>query len=69
MKNNQLRSLLKRVESWPKGAQQEAVRMLRAIEGDFSTGPMTMAELNHDHQEALRDKGISLEDLRHRLGA
>jgi len=43
--------------------------MLRAIEGDFFAGPVTMAELNQAHQEALRDKGISLEDLRQRLDA
>jgi hypothetical protein len=45
MKADQLHALLKRVESWPKGAQQEAVQVLREIEEDFVVGPETMAEL------------------------
>jgi hypothetical protein len=69
MKNVQLRSLLKRVERWPKGAQQEAIQVLPGIEGDFFAGLVTMAELDHAHQEALRDRGVSLEDLRQRFGA
>jgi hypothetical protein len=69
MRKHQLRALLKRAESWPKGAQQEAVQILREIEGDFFVGPVTMAELDHAHQEALRDKGISLDNFRQRLGA
>jgi hypothetical protein len=67
MKADQLHALLKRVESWPKGAQQEAVQVLREIEEDFVVGPETMAELDQAHQHALRGKGISLEDLRQRL--
>lgn len=69
MRKKQLRALLKRAESWPKGAQQEAVQTLRDIEGDFFAGPVTMAELDRAHQEALRDKGISLDDLRQSLDA
>jgi hypothetical protein len=67
MKADQLHALLKRVESWPKGAQQEAVQVLREIEEDFVVGPETVAELNQAHQDTLRGKGISLEDLRQRL--
>jgi hypothetical protein len=67
MKADQLHALLKRVETWPKGAQQEAVQVLREIEEDFVVGPATMAEINRAHQDALDGKGISLEDLRQRL--
>jgi hypothetical protein len=69
MKTDQLHALLKRVEGWPKRAQQEAVQVLREIEEDFVVGPVTMHELDQAHQEALRGQGISLEDLRHRLNA
>ena len=69
MKNDQLHALLKRVESWPNGAQQEAAHVLQEIEEDFVVGPITMHELEQAHQEALRGQGISLEDLRQRLDA
>lgn len=69
MKTDQLHALLKRVEGWPKGAQQEAVQVLREIEEDFVVGPITMHELDQAHQEALRGEGISIEDLRLRLDA
>ena len=67
MKTDPLHALLKRVETWPKGAQQEAVQVLREIEADFVVGPETMAELDRAHRDALRDKGTTLEDLRQRL--
>jgi hypothetical protein len=61
MKADQFHALLKRVESWPKGAQQEAVQVLREIEEGFVVGPETMAELGQAHQDALRGKGSHLE--------
>jgi hypothetical protein len=67
MKNDQLHALLKRVESWPEGAQQEAVHVLQEIEEDFIVGPETMEEINQAHRQALSGDGISLEDLRQRL--
>ena len=69
MKADQLHALLKRVESWPKGAQKEAVQVLREIEEDFVVGPITMHELDQAHREALQGQGISLEDLRQRFDA
>jgi hypothetical protein len=69
MNTDQLHALLKRVERWPKGAQEEAVQALREIEEDFVVGPITMYELDRAHQEALRGQGISLEDMRQRLDA
>ena len=67
MKNDQLHALLKRVESWPKGAQQEAIHVLQEIEVDFVVGPETMEEINQAHQQALDGEGTSMDDLRHRL--
>jgi hypothetical protein len=69
MKNDKLHTLLKRVENWPKGAQQEAVEVLREIEEDFVVGPVTMHELDQAHQQALLGRGISMEDLKRRLNA
>ena len=60
MKADQFHALLKRVESWPKGAQQEAVQVLREIEEGFVVGPETMAELGQAHQDALRGNGSPL---------
>ena len=60
--------VLARVQTWPEGAQEEAVRALREIEEDFIIGPATRQELDRSHQEALRGEGISLEDLKERLG-
>ena len=67
MKKDRLPSLLKRAESRPKRAQQN--QELRGIEGDFFASPVTMAELYRAHTDALRDKGISIDDWRQRLGA
>ena len=66
--NQKLKALLKRVTTWPKGAQTEALKALREIEEDFIIGPQTSAELNRSHEQALRGEGISLEDLKERLG-
>ncbi len=62
-----LKSLLARVEVWPKGAQEEATKALREIEEDF-IGPATRQELVRSHQEALRGEGVSLDDLAERYG-
>jgi hypothetical protein len=59
---------LARVQTWPKGAQEEAIKALREIEEDFFLGPETMQEIERCHQEALRGEGVSLEDLKQRLG-
>ena len=63
-----LTTLLDRVRTWPKGAQDEATKALREIEEDFIIGPATRAELDRSHQEALRGEGVSLEDIKERLG-
>jgi len=63
-----LKSLLARVRTWPKGAQEEAVKALREIEEDFIIGPETRQELDRAHREALRGEGVSLEDVKERLG-
>jgi hypothetical protein len=68
MKTGELKTVLARVNSWPKGAQEEAVKALREIEEDFIIGPATRHELDRSHQEALRGEGISLEDIKERLG-
>jgi hypothetical protein len=49
-----LRYILKRVQSWPATAQQEALHSLRAIEQDFFAGSDTTAELDRSNQEAPR---------------
>jgi hypothetical protein len=41
MASRDLKSLLARIEVWPKGAQEEATKALREIEEDFFTGPET----------------------------
>ena len=66
--NFNLKSVLGRVHAWPKGAQEEAAKALREIEEDFIIGPATRHELDRSHQEALAGQGVSLEDLKERLG-
>ena len=68
MSTGALKSLLARVNSWPKGAQAEAIKALREIEEDFIIGPVTRAELDRSHLEALRGDGVSLDDIKERLG-
>lgn len=67
MKSRELKPLLDRVQTWPKGAKEEAIKALREIEEDFIIGPATRAELDRSHQEALRGEGVSLEDIKERL--
>jgi hypothetical protein len=68
MKSNKLKSILGRAQTWPQGAQQEALKALREIEEDFIIGPSTRSEIEEAHQQALRGEGISLEDIKERLG-
>jgi hypothetical protein len=68
MASRELKSLSIRMQVWPKSAQDEAVKALREIEEDFIIGPATRAELDRAHQEALRGDGVSLEDIKERLG-
>jgi hypothetical protein len=68
MQSTVLKSLLARIHTWPKSAQDEAVLALREIEEDFVIGPATRAELDRSHQEALRGEGVSLEEIKERLG-
>jgi hypothetical protein len=63
MASRHLKALLARVLVWPKVAQDEAVKALREIEEDFIIAPATRVELDHSHQDALRSKGIEMEDL------
>jgi len=63
-----IKTVLARVERWPKDAQEEAVRALREIEEDFFVGPETRQEIARSHQEAVRGQGVSLEDMKGRLG-
>ena len=69
MKTPVLQTLLDRIHTWPKGAQEEAVKALREIEEDFIIGPSTRQELDRSHQEALRGEGVDMEELfgRHNL--
>ncbi len=68
MTSRDLKSLLARVQVWPKGAQEEATKALREIEEDFIIGPATRQELDRSHQEAMRGEGVSLEEIKERLG-
>ena len=68
MKPHDIKSVLARVQTWPESAKEEAVKALREIEVDFIIGPATRQELDRSHQEALRGKGVSLEDIKERLG-
>ena len=68
MKLHDLKTVLARVQTWPKGAQDEVVKALREIEEDFIIGPATREELDRSHQEALRGEGVSLEEIKERLG-
>ena len=68
MQSPDLKTVLARVPTWPKGAQEEAVKALREIEEDFIIGPATRHELDRSHQEALRGEGVSLEEIKERLG-
>jgi len=63
MTSRDLKSLLARVQAWPKGAQEEATKALREIEEDFIIGPATRQELDRSHQEALRGEGTDMEEL------
>ena len=68
MKSRDLKTVLARVSTWPKGAKDEAIKALREIEEDFIIGPSTRQELDRSHQEALLGDGVSLEDIKQRLG-
>jgi hypothetical protein len=68
VKSRDLKSLLGRVKTWPPGAQSEAVKALREIEEDFTLGPETQQEVDRAHNEALRGEGVSVDDLKERLG-
>jgi hypothetical protein len=63
MKTPVLQMLLDRVHTWPKGAQEEAVKSLREIEEDFIVGPSTRQELDRSQQEALSGEGVDMEEL------
>jgi hypothetical protein len=64
-----LMNILKRVESWPNTAQEEAIKALREIEDDYIIGPATRHEFDQSHQQAmLPEQGVSLGDLENRLG-
>jgi hypothetical protein len=60
MTSRDIKTVLARVQTWPKGAQEEAVK---ALEEDFFIGPETRQELERSHQEALRGEGVSMEEL------
>ena len=45
-----------------------AIKALREIDEDFIIGPITRAEVDRSHQEALRGEGVSLEEIKERLG-
>jgi len=68
MTARELKTVLARISTLPKGAQDEAIKALREIEEDFIIGPITRAELDRSHQEALRGEGVSLEEIKERLG-
>jgi hypothetical protein len=68
MKSRDLKTALARVQTWPAGAREEAIKALREIEEDFIIGPSTRQELDRSHEEALRGEGVSLEDIKERLG-
>lgn len=61
--DRKLTSLLDRVRTWPKSAQEEAAKALQEIEEDFIIGPATRSELDRSHQEALRGEGTEMEEL------
>ena len=63
MKSKMLNSILNRVRTWPKGAQDEAMKALQEIEEDFIIGPQTQADLDRAHQEVLRGEGTEMEEL------
>jgi len=68
MKTHDLKTLLDRVQTWPQDAQEEAAKALLEIEEDFIIGPITRAELDRSHEEALQGTGVSLEEIKGRLG-
>jgi len=68
MTSRDIKTVLARVQTWPKGAQEEAVKALREIEEDFFVGAETRREIARSHEEAMRDQGVSLDDIKERLG-
>jgi hypothetical protein len=68
MISRDIKTVLARVQTRPKGVQEEAVKALREIEEDFFIGPETRQEIARSHEEALRGEGVSLEDIMERLG-
>jgi len=64
MNSDDLKMILARVQTWPKGAKAEAIKALREIEQDFIIGPATRYEFDRAHQEALLGKGVSLDDIK-----
>jgi hypothetical protein len=63
MTSRDLRTVLARIQTWPKGAQEEAAKALREIEEDFIIGPATRAELDRSHQEASHGEGVPMGEL------
>jgi hypothetical protein len=68
MTSRDINTVLARVQTWPKCAQEEAIKALREIEEDFFVGPKTRQEIARSHEEAMRGQGVSLEDIKERLG-
>lgn len=68
MKSRDLKPLLDRAPTWPKGAKEEVIKALREIEEDFIIGPATRRELDRSHQEMLHGDGVSFEEIKGRLG-
>lgn len=65
---DRLKELIKRTESWPEEAQQEAIQALQDIEEDFVIGPETRKELDESHRQAMRGEGIEMEELFKKYG-
>ena len=66
MKTTGLKNILKRVETWPHAAQQEALQSLRAIEEDFND-PESGRELEISRTQARRGEGVSIGQLKEEL--
>ena len=64
----ELKPILERVRTWPQGAQQAAFKALREIEEDFIIGPATRVEIDTARHQALHDEGVSLDEIKERLG-
>jgi len=66
--NKRFKTVLQRVESWPKEAQEEALQSLQVIEEDFVSDAKLAGDLVRADEEIRRAKGTPQGEVFERYG-